>query len=156
MKAKKLPALDIVKQALNYDPETGEFSWAKTKSGRKQKVGSVSPQGYLRICFGGKSYMASRLAWLLHYGEDPGEMCVDHINRDRQDNRISNLRLCSHQQNSANIRWKGICFIKGINKWRATVRVRKQLKTHTVDCPLIAHLWYVDKRAELTGEFTPT
>jgi hypothetical protein len=43
--------------------------------------------------------MAHRVAWLLHTGEDPGTLVIDHINRQRNDNRISNLRPLTHVQN---------------------------------------------------------
>jgi hypothetical protein len=47
-------------------------------------------------------YTAQRLVWGLAYGADPGQRVVDHINRDRFDNRVENLRLADHSSNAMN------------------------------------------------------
>lgn len=84
-----------------YDPETGEFAWMRGGSGRKSICGSVDKStGYVRIYIHGKRYYAHRLAWYLHYGVWPDEL--DHRDRNRRNNRISNLRECLHSQNMKN------------------------------------------------------
>lgn len=60
----------------------------------------LGPDGYRRIKVGGRTYLAHRLAWVLHYGEWPSQR-IDHINGVRHDNRIANLRLCTNSQNVA-------------------------------------------------------
>lgn len=74
---------------IKYNPETGLFN----------KKGYVE-LGYLRIRLKGKQYMAHRLAWLYSYGEWP--KYIDHINHDKTDNRIANLRSVSHTENMKN------------------------------------------------------
>ncbi len=95
-----------VRELLDYDPEMGEFTRTGTRQGCKQgKTGSVSKTtGYLRICIDYKEYLAHRLAWLLCCGEWPKGQ-IDHINQDRLDNRISNLRDVGFTENGRN---KGI------------------------------------------------
>ena len=90
-----------------YDPDTGVITW-KVDSGRygRIKAGTVagslkSKNGYIEIHLKGKAYKAHRVAWLLHYGSWPSEQ-VDHINRNRSDNRAANLRACSASDNMFN------------------------------------------------------
>lgn len=84
--------LERVKELLNYDPETGLFSW-NAKRGRCAKLavaGSWNSYGYRRITVDGRGYPAHRLAWLHVHGRWPqGE--IDHINGIKHDNRLANL-----------------------------------------------------------------
>ena len=89
-----------IENELNYDPSTGAFTWKTPKRGRRQKLGSICTKGYLQISVDGKKYMAHRLAWYLTYNRWPTE--IDHINRVKLDNRISNLREVSHKENCLN------------------------------------------------------
>lgn len=57
-------------------------------------AGRKNHDGYIHVSVFGKTYSGHRLAWFLHYGEFP-ELDIDHINRDRSDNRICNLRLAT-------------------------------------------------------------
>jgi hypothetical protein len=93
-----------LKQILDYDQNTGVFRWATRKCQRKRAgeiAGSVSNKGYVMIGIDYKKYSAHRLAWLYVHGDWPaGE--IDHINRDRTDNRISNLRVATRRQQIEN------------------------------------------------------
>jgi hypothetical protein len=96
--------LEEAQQHLTFDPDTGIFSWNKAK-GRLVKAGdvagSVHRSGYRRIGICGALVYAHRLAWLMHYGEEPADM-IDHINGNRDDNRIANLRHANALINSQN------------------------------------------------------
>ena len=86
-----------LQELLHYDPETGVFV---NKKG--VEIGSIK-NGYLLISLCGKGYRAHRLAWAYVYGTWlPAEIIVDHINCDRKDNRIANLRLVNHRENMQN------------------------------------------------------
>ena len=94
---KPLPALDILRAILRYNPHTGAFlRYRKTK---KEWV-KMNPTRSISI--NASHYMAHRLAYLLHHGTDPGDLMVDHINGDDTDNRITNLRMVTAAQNSMN------------------------------------------------------
>lgn len=80
--------------AYHYDPITGHFHWKnKTKGARYDLRADIfhNSSGYLRLHFEGKHYQAHRVAWLFTYNEWPKEL-LDHINGDKTDNRIENLR----------------------------------------------------------------
>lgn len=114
-----------LKEELNYDPDTGEFTWKRGRQGRSgagKRAGCLGVQGYRYICIDGKHYRENRLAWLYVYGE-PVPPVLDHINRVRDDNRIANLREVSVSQNSENSNAKGCCFDKWTGKWRARIKV---------------------------------
>ena len=88
-----------LREILNYDPETGQFSWKQPAQGRSsKKIGTKDPGGYLQISVERCVYQAHRLAWLYFYGQWPAAV-IDHINRCRTDNRIANLQDVPHREN---------------------------------------------------------
>lgn len=105
---------------IRYDPETGKF-W--------REAGCANRSGYRQIWFQGRQHMEHRVAWFLYHGEWPDRQ-VDHINGNRGDNRISNLRLATCSENLCNrVRQKnntsglkGVSWIGQYQKWQATIR----------------------------------
>ncbi len=99
-------SLDCIKAFLDYDPDTGLFTWIAKPAGRGHpfKIGDIAgtmKDGYVQIQFTGKLYRAHRLAWWWVHGEMPSND-IDHKNRSRADNRICNLRECTRQENLRN------------------------------------------------------
>jgi len=90
-----------------YDSETGKFHWAldiQNKIGRKtpgKEIGSNNGRGYIQITYNDHMVMAGRLAWFFVHGEWPKGQ-IDHINRDRSDNRLENLRVVTQRVNAHN------------------------------------------------------
>lgn len=148
---------------LGYSPEHGTFEWLTVRRGAKSSrgIGTVDRGGYLRIGLLGKRHLAHRLAWLLTHGEWPnGE--IDHINGDKLDNRLANLRLVTTTQNQQNrkvmatnpIGLKGAHRVNATGKWRSTVIAGG--KTHylgTFDTAEEAHAAYTEAAGRLHGEF---
>lgn len=133
--------LDRIKQRLDYDPETGIFVWLDTLGGKCLKgwpagrMGTGKAAGYLRITVYGREYKAHRLAWFWMTGEWP-ENQIDHINGNPSDNRWSNLRLATQNQNKQNSGVyknsksgvKGVSWHLATGMWRAVIQVnRKQV-----------------------------
>ena len=121
----QLPSQQRLRELLNYDPDTGVFTWKAPKSNRikvGQKAGAALKHvDYRQIGIDGTTYRAHRLAWMYVYGEDPGPLQVDHINRDRSDNRIGNLRLTTNQENHFNLPCKGCYFRGDRQQWCAQI-----------------------------------
>ena len=96
--------------------EAGHLYWREVKGNRTSgSVGAMS-SGYLRVRALRKAYAVHRIIYVMHHGEPAGD--VDHINRDRTDNRIENLRDVSRSVNAANTN-RGVTFNKRCNKWQA-------------------------------------
>jgi hypothetical protein len=123
---------EALKTLLEYDPETGQFA-RKMARGRRPysgHAGSVNSDGYVQIFLMGRIHKAHRLAWLYVYGEWPSGQ-IDHIDGVRTNNRISNLRVATNQQNSANRRraknntsgFKGVSRYASMAKWHAQIWV---------------------------------
>lgn len=121
-----------MKTFFHYNPDDGEFSRIKDNGKYKAgcKVGAVHPSNRLVINFEGKNYFAYHLAWWFTYG-----VCdivqIDHINHNSMDNRISNLRLVTPQENAKNrtiyssnkTGCPGVSFCKSRLKWVVKMRI---------------------------------
>ena len=156
-----------LKELLHYDPETGNFTWlvarGATTAGRR--AGGPVSYGYRGIRVDSVLHREHRLAWLYMLGDDP--TCdIDHVNRDRSDNRWSNLRLASRSDNLLNqglssrntSGHRNVVWDRRAGSWRVEAQVRGRrtyLGSFSVlsEAAARAEQW----RAENHGEFaTPT
>jgi len=119
-----------LKELLDYDPDTGHFAWRVDRGSAYagKRAGYLNCYGYRKIEICGRAYAAHRLAWLYVYGEGPATD-VDHIDRNKSNNSILNLRLATDSENvqNSNVRIDSTCGCKGVGwhkaakKWAAYI-----------------------------------
>lgn len=154
---------DELLEMLHYNPNTGIFTWAKKR--QKIKAGSVAgslhKSGYMHIEVKQKGYAAHRLAWFYMTGEWPKEQ-IDHINRNKSDNRFGNLREATNSQNRSNTEktnkhgLKGVCHKKWLKQkpWQAQITHHKKvIYLGCYSTPEEAHQAYKDAAIKLHGVF---
>ena len=94
-----------LKSDFDYDPE-GNLIWIGGRvSGRPKgkRAGWLNPhRGYKELRYKDQVHSLHRLIWIWHYGEIPQGLVVDHIDQDKGNNRIENLRLATRKQNARN------------------------------------------------------
>jgi hypothetical protein len=102
---KPLPPIEELREFLHYEPDTGLFRWKFSRRGGQANsvAGSLHSQGYIHVRINQEIFKAHRLAWALYYNQDPGGMQIDHIDKNKSNNKIINLRLAGHRENGANI-----------------------------------------------------
>lgn len=158
-----------LKEAISYDPETGQFMWRVTRKGYGGGVwpgkpaGQVNAYGYLVICLDQERHFAHRLAWLYMTGEWPTEE-VDHADRDQANNRWENLRAATSTQQKINtgMRCDNTSGVRGVRfdlrrgRWVAVIGVNKK-SIHLGRFRTIEEATDARRAAELQhfGEFAP-
>lgn len=129
---------DELKSLLFYNNTSGHFTWSKCKRGNQIRVGDRAghiskAHGYETIKINGRNYKSHRLVFLYVDGRMPdGE--VDHINQNRSDNRLENLRIVTTQDNLKNkgimknnsSGYNGIIWEKERDKFRVRISVNKK------------------------------
>ena len=163
-----LPTQERLKQIIDYDPETGIFTWKfrTDVSGGWNANFAGKPAGTrletsIVIFIDSEPYGAHRLAWVyVNGGSLERTTYVDHINCDCYDNRIANLRLATHGQNCTNSRLrrgkglpKGVSFQRN-GKYRARIGVDKSVVyLGTYSTAEDAHSAYVAAAQATKGAF---
>jgi len=123
-------------QLLSYDPETGKLYWKTKHKGGKgfgNEAGCLNKKlGYVYVGVDKRRCLAHRIIWLLYHGYAP-ECQIDHIDRNRSNNKINNLRLAlrnekdNHQNKSISSNNTsgalGVYWHKGAKKWCAEIWV---------------------------------
>ena len=142
----------------------GSFYWKKLNKPNQIKVGDIvgsnHPNGYIYIHLKNKNYAAHRLIFLFHHGYLPD--FLDHINRNRSDNRIENLRPATKSENSLNSKLKstntsgvrGVCWDKESKKWLVQVTInKKQRKIGRYSDLELAELVAIEAMDKFYGNF---
>ena len=129
-------SLEEARRLFDYDPETGLLVRKIRTSNRirvGEVVGSFTRQGYLHVKVKSILYRLHRLAWFIHYGKWPNDQ-LDHINRDRTDNRIANLREVDNAENNKNKSMPtnntsgviGVYWHSRLEKWQSSIMVSQK------------------------------
>ena len=135
---------ETLKQIVSYDPETGRLTWLprplsmfkclrdcaawNAKYAGQIAFNTTWPNGYKAGHIFKKTQLAHRVAWALATGEWPDSQ-IDHVNGDRSDNRLVNLRKATPEDNQKNTKQridntsgvKGVDFQKSSGLWRARI-----------------------------------
>jgi hypothetical protein len=143
--SKAKPSITLLRQLLEYDPETGQMFWRprpvkffvdephqrmwNTRYSGKRAFTSVNSHGYFAGHIFDKTFTAHRVIWALVYGWWP--QSIDHQNHNCLDNRIENLKAVSHAQNCKNVKRHkdntsgvtGVVWSKQQKKWVSQIKV---------------------------------
>lgn len=149
-----------IKELLYYDEATGDFYWQVARRGasKKRKAGTKTKVGYVQIMIDGKYYLAHRLAWLYMNGKFP-KLHIDHMNGNKSDNSIKNLREVSialnqqnytkaNKNNKANL--LGAFYSESRQKWFSKISLNNKRKyLGTFQTALEAHKAYIQAKREM-------
>jgi AP2 domain/HNH endonuclease len=172
MADRELITQEYLHSIMNYDPDTGVFTW-KWREDKPNNVnaafagkaiGTITEKNYLQLTIDYGQYPASVIAWVYMKGIWPEGM-VDHKNRNTLDNRFDNLRDSLGGQNQWNrgkpsnntTGFKGVCYDKSRDKY--TVYIQANHKRHFIgrfDTPEAAHAAYCEAAHRLHGDFART
>jgi hypothetical protein len=186
MAIRQLPDAELLRKLLRYEPETGEFYWRQrpiemfsdhatvpwrtallecnwwnSRFAGKRALNDSTRKGYLQGRIRDGFYAAHRIAWAITYGEDP-IIQIDHINGDKADNRISNLRLATPCENAQNrprnvtnrSGYKGVHWSSLHGMWRARIRANGTMTClGFFDDPESAHAAYCEAAQKYHGQF---
>lgn len=154
--AKEKLSIEFIRECLEYDNLTGEFTWKErprshfkadwshrnwnlrwsgTVAGWKDKCTWDKTQYYCKVSVNGENYKAHRLAWLFITGDWP-EGPIDHINGDTMNNKEINLREATNWDNATNQKRRkdnksgvtGVGWQKALCKWYANGRINNHLQ----------------------------
>lgn len=170
MASRTLPYVEYVRNALEYDPDTGVLRWRWRADRTPQwngrfagkEAGCPYAGDYVVVNLDYRYYPAHRLAWAIMTGAWPaGE--IDHINVCRSDNRFTNLREAPHAENGRNSGmrrnnksgFKGVSWDASAQRWRTRIMInRKEIWLGYFATPEEAYDAYCRSAREVHGEFS--
>ena len=172
-----LPSPEILRKLLRYEPDTGKLFWQERERdmfnsnraqsswnkrfSEKQAFNILTNLGYLGGHLLGKTYKAHRVIWAIEMGKWPPQE-IDHIDGDKTNNKMCNLRLANRSQNNANTvsrknsssKYLGVHFVNRNKKWCAAIRKdRKTNFSGYFECEIEAAKAYDARAKELHGDF---
>jgi len=135
---KPLPAFQELNSVFEIDAETQ--SGLKWKKGKKAGLmaGGIRDNQYWFVKYKGEFWCCHRIIWMLAFQQDPGIMQIDHIDQNKQNNKVENLRLatrasnchnrqiCKSIKNKMTSKYKGVYWHKPRNRWKARIVFKRK------------------------------
>jgi hypothetical protein len=158
---------ELASKVFSYNQDTGVITRVIAIGGKTPgEITQVDRSGYIKTSFMGVQLRGHRLAWLLHYGEFPAVgMEIDHINHDKTDNRIKNLRSVTKSTNQHNLyksRPQSKTGLLGVSKANQKFQAEivapgsKRKYLGVFDTPELAHEAYMQAKTKYyPGVMTP-
>lgn len=153
MKAKQYPNQNEIREWFEY--RNGELYWKINKAARikiGQLAGVVNKEKYKQVGINGKIYLQHRLIWIMFNGDISDNMVIDHINRNKTDNRIENLRIVSRSINRLNTNSKNITTYNlagGEIAYRGKYAINGKELSKSFDTEQKAIDWVTKKKSEI-------
>ena len=119
-KHRKLPPWELLELKFDYDPNTGGIYKKGDEPCEENVTGGFNRDGYRTLFIKGYGqFLTHRIVFYMFHRRDPKHYMVDHINCDRADNRIHNLRCVRPSKNARNLRKKGHYEVDadGVGRW---------------------------------------
>ena len=139
-----------------YSPSTG-LAWSIRRKAARE-IAAKEGSGYIAAKNHGAVIKLHRAAWTAINGPIPADMVIDHINNDRQDNRLSNLRLVTKGENTRKFRKnsRNTSGLTGVfasgKRWSAIIKSDgSQRRIGTFDDRETAYLKYIERKIEAHG-----
>lgn len=145
-----------IKSIFNYDPDSGVITFRHSR----KPLSTMSTNGYLVARLGNEFFMSHRIAWVIINGMIPEGVEVDHMDGDKLNNRIENLRLVSHSVNMKNVgkRKSNTSGVTGVTitksgKYRARVK-SNGVYILNASCETLEEAASLVKKVRLENDFT--
>jgi len=172
-----LPSPELLRKLLRYEPETGKLFWLprdrdffksfrsymswNARDANTEAFTAIDTSGYKNGRILSVSLKAHRVIWAMQTGEYPKHQ-IDHIDHDRTNNKIENLRSATKHENMANrlpsknstSKYLGVYWATAAKSWRSCIR--KNGKTHNIGiykCEIEAAKAYDETAKKLHGDF---
>ena len=127
-----MTTVELLKEMFRYEPSSGKLFWKIGKRVGKRAGSQQGKGGYRHVRVGDKYMYEHRIAMLLTLGEIPEGIQIDHVNHDKGDNRLANLRFTTHTQNGRNMKKistnttgvTGVIYDEKYAKYRAQIHIK--------------------------------
>jgi len=143
-----IPDSEYLNSVLEY--RNGKLYWKKSPNSKRKTgdlAGSSNKDWYCTIGINGKRLFQHRVIWTMFYGQIPQGCDIDHVNRDKHDNRIENLRAVSRSCNLHNKDSKNIRITKS-GRYEAYIEIDGRRKSKNFQCLKDAEQWIIQKKQD--------
>lgn len=150
MRTKQYPSQDRIKEILSY--KEGKLYWkkdCKNKMKTGDEAGYKMPSGYRIVWIDNNHYYEHRIIWIMHNGDIPVGLEIDHINLVKNDNRLNNLRLATKSQNTRNKVSKNVYFRKDRSQYEAYFNIHGKRTTKCFKSQEEAESWIEENKPKI-------